>query len=273
MDELRVQKPTFEPRSFDYVAEVIDLAKILLEKQAAYEREGNVYFPGATVATAAGLEEAEAIGLAADRGGHPEDPRKDNPLDAIVWERVRDEEPGWTSPWGRGRPGWHAECTAMALATLGSGIDVHVGGADLAFPHHAFEAAQAEAAIGVHPFARSWLRVGTVMVNGEKMAKSAGNLVMVHELLENWSADTIRLMLLYRQWAEPWEFTAAALDQAAGRLEDLWRAGGRQSASVASENELRRALLKDLDVPRAVAAAEDAGGRAVRVLAGLLGLT
>jgi len=273
MEELRVLKPAHEPKSFDYVGEVVSLAQILLAREAAYERGGSVYFRGAGVAEAAGLAREDAVELAAQRGGHPDDPGKDDPLDAVLWERVGDAEPGWPSPWGRGRPGWHAECTAMALSTVGPGIDVHVGGADLAFPHHAFEAAQAEAAIGVRPFARSWLRVGTVMVNGEKMAKSAGNLIMVHDLLERWSADTIRLLLLDRPWADPWEFSEAALDEAAGRLDELWRAGGRERSSDAASDEVRRVLLDDLDVPGALAVAEDAGGRAVRELAALLGLT
>jgi cysteinyl-tRNA synthetase len=273
MAELKVAKPTYEPKSFDFVGEVASLAAVLLRRNAAYVREGSVYFRGAGTAEAAGLTRDQALALAAGRGGHPDDPLKDDPLDAVVWQHVGDGEPGWPSPWGRGRPGWHAECTAMALTTLGPGIDIHVGGADLAFPHHAVEAAQAEAAVDVRPFARSWLRVGAVMVDGQKMAKSAGNLVMVHDLLERWSPETLRLLILDRRWNEPWEFSEEALDGAASRLDRLWHAAARRGSSDAETDAALVALLDDLDVPRALALAEEAGGRAVRALAGALGLS
>jgi len=268
-----VAKPTYEPKSFDYVSDVIRLAQVLLRQGAAYERDGSVYFRGAATAEAAGLSRAEALELAAQRGGHPDDTRKDDPLDAAVWQHAPEAEPGWPSPWGRGRPGWHAECTVMALSTLGPGIDVHVGGADLAFPHHAVEAAQAEAAVGVRPFARSWLRVGTVCVDGEKMAKSAGNLVMVQDLLDDWSPDAVRLLILARPWRERWEYTKEALDGASTRLESLWRAAGRGSGDDAATEAAMDALLHDLDVRRALEIAEESGGRTTRAVAALLGLT
>ena len=273
MADLHVAKPTYEPKSFDYVSDVLKLAQVLLSRGAAYVRDGNVYFRGAAAAEGAGLSREQAIGLAAERGGHPDDPRKDDPLDAVVWQHAPDEEPGWPSPWGRGRPGWHAECTVMALATLGPGIDVHVGGADLAYPHHTIEAAQAEAALDVRPFARSWLRVGTVRVDGEKMAKSAGNLVMIQDLLDSWSADAIRLLILDRPWSESWEYSKDALDDASARLEALWRAAGRRDGDDAATDVAVTALLDDLDVPRALRVAEEAGGRTTRAVAGLLGLT
>jgi len=273
MADLNVAKPTYEPKSFDYVADVLALAQILMGRGVAYEREGNVYFRAASTAERAGLSRDEALALAAERGGYPDDPLKDDPLDAVVWQRASEDEPGWPSPWGRGRPGWHAECTVMALATLGPGIDVHVGGADLAFPHHAVEAAQGEAALDVHPFARSWLRVGTVRVGGEKMAKSAGNLVMVQEVLDSSSPDAVRLMILDRPWSEPWEYSKEALADASARLEGLWRAAGRRDGDDAATDAAVDALLDDLDVPRALRIAEEAGGRTTRAVAGLLGLT
>ena len=273
MADLNVAKPTYEPKSFDYVADVITLAQVLLRRDVAYERQGNVYFRAADTAGAAGLTREEALALAAERGGHPDDPLKEDPLDAAVWQHAPEGEPGWPSPWGRGRPGWHAECTVMALSTLGPGIDVHVGGADLAFPHHAVEAAQGEAALEVRPFARSWLRVGTVRVGGEKMAKSAGNLVMVQDLLDSWSADAVRLLVLDRPWWEPWEYSKESLDDASARLESLWRAAGRRDGDDAATNSAIEALLNDLDVPRALRIAEEAGGRTTRAVAGLLGLT
>jgi cysteinyl-tRNA synthetase len=163
MDLLGIAHPAFEPRSHDHVDGVIALAAELLARGLAYERNGSVYFRGGAVHETAGLSRGEATSLATERGGHPDDPNKDDALDAALWVRSIGDEPAWPSPWAPGRPGWHAECTAMALTTFGATVDLHAGGADLAFPHHAYEAAQAEAFTGVHPFARSWMHVGTVM--------------------------------------------------------------------------------------------------------------
>jgi cysteinyl-tRNA synthetase len=161
----------------------------------------------------------------------------------------------------------------MALATLGPGIDVHGGGADLAYPHHAFEAAQAEAATGVRPFARSWLHVGTVTVAGRKMAKSTGNLVLVHELLEdNWPPGAVRLLLIDRPWASSWDYREDDLGAAAARLDHLWSRAAAASTDPASEQAAVGALLDDLDVPRALAIAEEAGGHTLRSIGSLLGL-
>ncbi|MDQ3895888.1 MAG: cysteine--tRNA ligase [Actinomycetota bacterium] len=270
---LRVGHPTFEPQAHVYVDEVIALASALLEVGVAYEREGAVYHRGADVAERAGLDLDAALALDAEHGGRRDDGKRDDPRDALVWQRSAEGEPAWPSPWGPGRPGWHSECAAMALATLGSGIDVHGGGADLAFPHHAFEAAQAEAATGVRPFARSWLHVGTVTVGGEKMAKSTGNLVLVHQLIEdNWPPAAIRLLLIDRPWARAWDYREEDLSAAAARLDRLWSRAGTSSTDPASEKAAIDALLDDLDVPRALAIAEEAGGHTLRSIGAVLGL-
>ncbi len=273
MAQLGVVRPTYEPRSRDYVDEVIALAAHLLAKGAAYERNGSVYFRGADVASRAGLDRARAIELAGERGGHPGDPGKDDPLDAALWQRSVGDEPAWPSPWGPGRPGWHAECTAMSLATFGPTVDLHVGGEDLAFPHHAYEAAQAEAFTGVRPFARAWMHVGSVLVDGEKMAKSAANLVYVHDVLDRYAPGALRLLILSRRWSDPWEFEEAGLEQAAGELESLWRYGAESGDRDVAEHEVALALLEDLDVPRALADAKEAGGQVLRDLVALLGLS
>ena len=161
----------------------------------------------------------------------------------------------------------------MALATLGPGIDVHGGGADLAFPHHAFEAAQAEAATGVRPFARSWLHVGTVTVGGEKMAKSRGNLVLVHDLIDdNWPPAAIRLLLVDRPWAATWDYREDDLAAAVERLDRLWSRAGTATTDPAGEQAAVDALLDDLDVPRALAIAEEAGGHTLHSIGALLGI-
>ncbi len=272
MDLLGIAHPAFEPRSHDHVDGVIALAVELLAGGVAYERNGSVYFRGGTVHESVGLSREEAMSLATERGGHPDDPNKDDPLDAALWVRSIGDEPAWSSPWGPGRPGWHAECTAMALTTFGATMDLHVGGADLAFPHHAYEAAQAEAFTGVRPFARSWMHVGTVMVGGEKMAKSTGNLVFVHDLLERWSAAAIRLLILSRPWNESWEFDESELDRAENELEELRALETKPGGSAAAAMEARRALFENLDLPRALIVAKEAHGEVLHDLIRLFGL-
>lgn len=273
MAALGVVRPTYEPRSRDYVYEVIALSQELIEREAAYARNGSVYFRGAEVARRAGLDRDLAIELARQHGGHPDDPDVDDPLDAALWQRSVGDEPAWPSPWGLGRPGWHAECTAMSLATFGPTVDLHVGGADLAFPHHAYEAAQAEAYTGVRPFARAWMHVGSVLVDGEKMAKSAANLLYVREVLERYPPGALRLLILSRPWAEPWAFDEAGLERAVGELENLWRYGAASGDREVAEHEVALALLDDLDVPKALTIAKQAGGQVLRDLVALLGLS
>ena len=279
MDVLGVRRPTHEPRAHTFVPQVVELASALLEQGAAYESGGSVYFRGADAAGAAGLLRDEAERLLADNGGRPDDPAKHDPLDQAVWQASGPtaqgpdrDAPAWPSPWGPGRPGWHAECTAMALSTYGSSLDLHAGGADLRFPHHAYESAQAEAATGVTPFARSWLHVGTVRLAGEKMAKSTGNLVFVRDLVERSSGPTVRLLLLDRPYGTPWDFTDAELDRASARLDALRSAAGRPHGLDSAPAAVLAALVDDLDVARALDVAEQDGGQAARDLVGVLGL-
>lgn len=268
---LHVLPPTHEPRAHDHIDDVIALAHALLAVDRAYVRDGCVFFRGRGVAEAAGLSVAEAVQQAAARGDHPDDSRKDDPLDVPVWLASTGDAPAWDSPWGRGRPGWHAECSAMAIATLGTGIDLHCGGSDLAFPHHAYEAAQAEAALGVTPFARAWLRPGTVLRQGEKMSKSTGNLVFVHDVLEEWSPGAVRLAILDRPWAGDWEFGNDVLDKAEARLQGLRGLATRAGGEDAHDAVLAR-LADDLDVSGALEVAEEAGGAAAELLIEVLGL-
>jgi cysteinyl-tRNA synthetase len=160
----------------------------------------------------------------------------------------------------------------MALTTFGATVDLHAGGADLVFPHHAYEAAQAEAFTGVRPFARSWMHIGSVMAGGQKMAKSTGNLVFVHDLLERWSAAAIRFIILSRPWHESWEFDESELDQAEQQIEELRILETKPRRSSAAAEEVQRALFKNLDLPRALAIAKEAHGEALHDLMRLLGL-
>ena len=270
MTALAVRRPTHEPRARSHVGQVVTLAAALVAAGAAYEREGTVWFRGAGLAERAGLGEDEAAALAVEFGHNP-----DAPADVAVWRRARAGEVAWPSPWGDGRPGWHAECAAMALTTLGPALDLHVGGADLRYPHHAYEAAMAEAVTGVAPFARAWLHVGTVGLDGAKMAKSTGNLVLVSDVLAKHPAGALRLLLVDRPWAQAWEYDPVALEAAAARLERLYVAAARGAldAGTAAAAEVTAALLDDLDVPRALAVAEEAGGEAARVALSVLGLS
>jgi cysteinyl-tRNA synthetase len=273
MAALSVRPPAYEPRAHRYVAHVVRLVAALLDVGVAYQRAGSVYFRGAPVAAASGLEAAEALRLAAEYGGRPDDPAKDDPLDVAVWQAAEPGHPAWDSPWGLGRPGWHAECVAMALSVFGVGVDVHAGGADLRFPHHAYHAAMAEAVTGVRPYARAWLHAGTVAVDGVKMAKSAGNLVLLHDLLAEHAPAVIRLLVLDRPWADAWDYTPAALTAASERLDRLYQAAGRTGpTSQAATAELRRLLATDLNVPAALDVAIEAGGAPARLLIGTLGL-
>ncbi len=272
MDALGVRRPTHEPRAHSYVQQVVELAGALIDMGAAYEAGGSVYFAGGSVAGNHGLLRDEAERLLEANGGRNDDPHKRDRLDQAVWQSSGPDEPAWPSPWGPGRPGWHAECTAMALSTYGSSLDLHAGGADLRFPHHAYESAQAEAATGVTPFARSWLHVGTVRLAGEKMAKSTGNLVFVSELLGRSDGSTVRTLLLDRRYATPWDYTEGELDRAAGRLDALRSAAGRAHGIASGPDAVLGALVDDLDVPRALDIAIEDGGQAARDLVTVLGL-
>ena len=274
MAALNVRAPEHEPRAHRYVEQVIRLASGLLDAGAAYAREGSVYFRGGDVAGRAGLERSDAIGLSGEYAGRPDDPAKDDPLDMAIWQASEAGHPAWDSPWGPGRPGWHAECAAMAMSLFGPAVDVHAGGADLRFPHHAYHAAMAEAFTGVRPYARAWLHAGTVTIAGAKMAKSAGNLVLLEELLAGHPAAAVRLMILDRPWAESWDYQPELLDVATARLEDLYQAAGRTAASdPAAVDEMRRLLATELDVPAALDLAIATGGGPARTLAGVLGLS
>ena len=272
MDALGVRRPTYEPRAHSFVPQVIELAATLLDNGSAYLAGGSVYFRGEPVAARAGLLLDDARALLAQNGGRVDDPAKESQLDQAVWQASGEGEPAWPSPWGLGRPGWHAECTAMALTTYGPSLDLHAGGADLRFPHHAFEAAQAESATGVAPFGRAWMHVGTVCIDGEKMAKSTGNLVFVTDLVEQTSGPAVRMLLLDRRWDAPWDYTPDLLTGAVARLDALHTAAGRPGGGADDSAAVLAALADNLDVSRAVDLAVAAGGQAARDLVQVLAL-
>jgi len=271
---LGVRRPTHEPRAHNFVRQVVSLAAGLVEADHAYVRDGSVYFRGAAVPARANLPDDQARALSAEYLDEPDDPAKENPFDVALWRASEPDAPAWPSPWGPGRPGWHAECTAMALSIYGSSLDLHAGGSDLRFPHHAYEAAQAEAFTGVTPFARAWMHVGVVRMGEAKMSKSAKNLVLVSELAADHSPAAIRLLLLRRPWSRSWSFDAAEMAQVESALDALYSAsarGERGDGDLATDAVLS-ALRSDLDVVSALDIATDAGGAAARTLIEVLGL-
>jgi cysteinyl-tRNA synthetase len=273
MATLSVRPVAHEPRARRYVDQVIRLARGLLAAGAAYARDGSVYFRGEPAVRGSGLDLGVALRLSAEYGGRPDDPAKDDPLDVAVWQAGEPGHPAWESPWGRGRPGWHAECAAMALSVFGAGVDVHAGGADLRFPHHAYHAAMAEAFTGVRPYARAWLHAGTVRIGGAKMAKSTGNLVLVRDLAAGHPAAAVRLMILDRPWDADWDYSPALLEAAEKRLEDLYRAAGRSVTATAAVPEIGRLLAADLNVTAAINVGIEEGGAAARSVTAALGLS
>jgi cysteinyl-tRNA synthetase len=272
MTRLGVRRPDHEPRARHHVTSVQQLAAALLSTGQAYARDGHVWFRGAGALEASGLPRDRALTMSAEYGDQPDDPRKDDPFDVPVWRPSGEHDPAWPSPWGWGRPGWHAECAAMAVALLGSGIDVLVGGDDLTFPHHAYQTAMVEAVSGTGSFARRVMHVGAVHQDGAKMAKSTGNLTLVSDLLDQHPPAAVRLLLLDRVWSRSWEFQAADLATAAARLDRVYAAAGRTSGSDAAVAAVSERLLDDMDVPGALDIAETEGGAAARQVLATLSL-
>ena len=274
MAALGVRRPAHEPRAHNFVRQVVALAAALVDNRQAYVRDGSVYFRGGELPAAASLTRDEALALSTDFHDDPNDPAKDNPFDTAIWRATDPGSPAWPSPWGAGRPGWHAECAAMALSTYGSSVDLHAGGADLRFPHHACESALAEAFSGVRPFARSWMHVGMVRVGEAKMAKSAHNLVLVPDVLASHSAGALRLLLVRRHFGDSWSFDTAQLDAVEAELEVLFGVSARpaRGSSDAALGAVLAAMRDDLNVPAALQIALDEGGPAARSLIEILGL-
>ena len=274
MDMLNVRRPDVYAKATEQMPTIIEIVQTLIERGFAYERAGCVFFhvkkdpEFGQMAQAIGLHDYEAmLKIANERGNFPDDTRKKDPLDFVLWQAQAPGEPAWESPWGPGRPGWHIECSAMAMRYLGPQIDIHGGGFDLAFPHHTCEIAQSERFTGKAPFARFWMHAGMVHQDGEKMSKSLGNLTLVRNLLKDYSADAVRVTLLNHHYRYPWECFPADLEFSTGLValfQQVRELVGTQSSG--SDHVLRdrfeAALDNDLNTPEAFVllqqAAEDA---------------
>lgn len=272
MDALGLLPSWSEPRATSAIADIRGFIGMVLDRGHAYEAGGAVYFDvrsWPSFGEVSHYDRDEMLGFAAERGGNPDDPNKRDPLDFVLWQPSAEDEPSWESLWGQGRPGWHIECSALALRELGTTIDLHGGGSDLIFPHHECESAQSEAATG-EPFVRHWMHQAMVGMNGEKMSKSLGNLVFVSELRKEWDTRAIRLAALAHHYRTPWEWNDETMPTATARLQQWVDAGAGDGALL----EARRALDDDLDTPAAVTAIDAAAGRGDGVgrAAGLLGI-
>lgn len=259
---LNVRRADECPRATDHIGGMIDMISGLVESGAAYAAETGVYF---SVGRHAGYGRLSGRDTGSLRAGArvAVDGAKRDPLDFALW-KLSDGEPSWPSPWGRGRPGWHIECSAMCLRYLGETVDLHGGGRDLVFPHHENEMAQSEAHSGGAPLARAWMHVGMVTVGGEKMSKSLGNVRTVRSLLEEWSPNAVRMFCLGTHYSKPVDYTdallaehAAAWDRARLAYHRLRQAGDRGAAAGGSMGAAAAGAAAGAALARLEAALDD----------------
>jgi len=262
---LGVLPPTVEPRCTQHIGQMIAMIETLIAKGCAYAAEGHVLLDTQRVADYGALSRRSLDDMIA--GARVEvAPYKRNPADSVLWKPSSDELPGWDSPWGHGRPGWHIECSAMAAEHLGDVFDIHGGGIDLVFPHHENEVAQSRCAHGTQVMANVWMHNGFLQVEGEKMSKSLGNFITIHELLETenfggrrWPGEVVRLAMLMTHYRPPIDWTVRNLEVAETLLKQWYRAVGdvpmpEDEATSDWAIEIEDALRDDLNTPQAIAA-------------------
>ncbi len=260
MAALGALPPDEEPRATGHIPEMIALIEDLIDKGHAYEADGHVLFDVSSMAGYGRLSRHSQDELIA--GSRVEvAPYKRNPTDFVLWKPSTGSQPGWDGPWGFGRPGWHLECSAMSEKHLGVTFDIHGGGQDLIFPHHENEIAQSTCSHGAGTFAKYWMHNGYLQVEGEKMAKSLGNFITVHDLLKAHHGETIRLAILMTHYRQPINWTADGLAQAKSQLDGWYGAlrGGRGETADAP-SALVEALSDDLNTPLAISALHEAAG-------------
>jgi cysteinyl-tRNA synthetase len=223
MDKLNILRPTLEPKATEHVGEMISMIQKLIDSGHAYAQGSHVLFDVTSYKDYGTLSGRSIDDMIA--GARVEvAPYKKNPMDFVLWKPSKEAEPGWDSPWGRGRPGWHIECSAMSHKHLGESFDIHGGGQDLIFPHHENERAQSLCAYKESTFARHWMHNGILTVNGEKMSKSLGNFFTISDLLETEQGETIRLALLQTHYRQPLDWTPSVVDQAKATLNKFYTA-------------------------------------------------
>jgi cysteinyl-tRNA synthetase len=282
MGRLGALVPDVEPRATAYVGQMVALIDRLIERGHAYAAEGHVLFSVPSMPDYGRLSRKPRDELIA--GARVEvAPYKKDPADFVLWKPSTEAQVGWPSPWGRGRPGWHIECSAMSAAHLGETFDIHGGGLDLIFPHHENEIAQSRSAFGHAIMAKYWMHNGFLNISGEKMSKSLGNFFTVHELLDQYPGEAIRLLLLSAHYRQPLDFTHEGLQQAKATLDRWYGMLRGKGGSLASPSASLRAgavpptvddaLSDDLNTPQAISAVHQLDDPAhLRAGAGALGL-
>ena len=235
MDTLKVERPTVEPKATEHITQIIRFIEKLLAARFAYQINGDVYysvdsFKDYGKLSGRKLEEMEA-GARVDI-----DVRKQNPFDFVLWKSAKPGEPAWDSPWGKGRPGWHIECSAMSKEYLGEPFDIHGGGRDLCFPHHENEIAQSESILG-KPFVKYWIHNGFVNINQEKMSKSLGNFMMIKDVIKKYHPEVVRLFLLSNHYRSPIDFSDKNMDEARTGLEKIYTLFERIEKDIGAINE------------------------------------
>ena len=266
------------PRASSAIPDIRGFIGMVIDRGFAYESGGSVYFDVEKFpqfGSVSHYSRETMIALARERGGNVDDPHKRNPLDFVLWHPSASDEPSWDTMWGAGRPGWHIECSALALRELGTTIDLHGGGSDLIFPHHECERAQSEAATG-QPFVKHWMHVAMVSMDGHKMSKSRGNLVFVDKLRTQHDPMAIRLGLIEHHYRTEWEWDDGLMARNEARLAQ-WKSAAHVGSSQGDAGllaDVRSALDNDLDTPSAVALIDAAvkNGVAVGDSARLLGV-
>ncbi len=263
---LNIDLPTMYVKVTESIDTIIEIVSNLQKKDFAYEVDGTVFFDvqkDIEYGKLSKYSKSEMITLSKERGANPDDPRKKNPLDFIMWQKAAGDEPFWQSPWGKGRPGWHIECSAMTYKYLYKYIDIHGGGSDLIYPHHESEIAQSENFTGEKPFVKFWMHTGAVGYQGEKMSKSLGNLVMISDLLKTYSPNTIRFLLLSHHYRKPWEYKEDMIHETNTYVEMLFANFHETKFNERQiDNKLielfTKALQQDLNTPKALKVVEQA---------------
>jgi L-cysteine:1D-myo-inositol 2-amino-2-deoxy-alpha-D-glucopyranoside ligase len=257
------------PRASSAIPDIRGFIGMVIDRGFAYESGGSVYFDVEKFpqfGSVSHYSRETMIALARERGGNVDDPHKRNPLDFVLWHPSASDEPSWDTMWGAGRPGWHIECSALALRELGTTIDLHGGGSDLIFPHHECERAQSEAATG-QPFVKHWMHVAMVSMDGHKMSKSRGNLVFVDKLRTQHDPMAIRLGLIEHHYRTEWEWDDGLMARNEARLLK-WKSVaqvGSSQGDIGLLADVRSALDNDLDTPTAVALIDAAASKGVAV--------
>ncbi len=268
--------PVFStPRASSAISDIRGFIGMVLDRGFAYESGGSVYFDVSRFpdfGSVSHYSREQMIAFARERGGDVDNPNKRDPLDFVLWHPSAPDEPSWEAVWGAGRPGWHIECSALALRELGETIDLHGGGSDLIFPHHECERAQSEAATGA-PFVKHWMHVAMVFKDGAKMSKSLGNLAFVDALREIWDPRAIRLALIGNHYRREWEWVDELMPRAQSRL-STWASSVNGHHDDGLLTDVRAALDDDLDTPGALVLIDAAvsKGCSARDAAALLGI-